>query len=445
MDNGVISTQTELSLSSSKVFRTWLPLVASWLLMSIELPAINAIVARLANPEISLAAYGGVVFPIALIIEAPIIMLLAAATALSRDWASYQKLKKITLWMGGVLMALHILIAVTPLFDFITNVILKSPPETIEPARQGFLYLSPWTLAIAYRRFQQGTMIRFGHSRMVGQITFARLVTVAIVITVGFIVKTIPGPTLAGAAQGIGVTVGAIYAGILGRRIHSEIHSAPPVETPLTMKKFMVFYLPLAMTSALWLLWQPFISAAISRMPNPLQSLAVWSVISGLLFIFRSPGVAYNEVMVALLEDFDAKPALKKFAWDISLGLTGVLLLFVATPLSSYWLQFIAAMPVDLIPSGRVALALAIPLGVLSVYISYYQGFLIQSSVTKSVAESVVAFLIAMIGVLLVGIITKAFVGIYIASVAYTFAHLIQAAWLALRSKSLRLAEPETA
>ncbi len=50
-------------------------------------------------------------------------------------------------------------------------------------------------------------MIRFGHSRMVGQTTFLRLVTVAIVITIGFIVKTIPGPTLAGAAQGIGVTV----------------------------------------------------------------------------------------------------------------------------------------------------------------------------------------------------------------------------------------------
>ena len=60
--------------------------------MSIELPAINAIVARLMNPEISLAAYGGVVYPIALIIEAPVIMLLAASTALSRDWDSYKRL-----------------------------------------------------------------------------------------------------------------------------------------------------------------------------------------------------------------------------------------------------------------------------------------------------------------------------------------------------------------
>jgi len=409
--------------------------------MSIELPAINAIVARLANPEISLAAYGGVVFPIALIIEAPVIMLLAASTALSRDWASYQKLKKITLWMGGILMALHILIAVTPLFDFITNVLLKSPPEVIEPARRGFLYLTPWTLAIAYRRFQQGTMIRFGYSRMVGQTTFLRLVTVAIVITIGFFVKSIPGPTLAGAAQGIGVTVEAIYAGLIVRKIRPMIQAAPSVENPLILKNFVVFYLPLAMTSALWLLWQPFISAAISRMPNPLESLAVWSVISGLLFIFRSPGVAYNEVMVAMLEEKDPKPALKQFARDIALALTGIILLFVITPLSKLWLEYIAALPMDLISAGRVTLALAIPLGVLSVYISYYQGFLVHSAETRSVAESVVAFLIAMIGVLLVGIITKAFVGIYIASVSYTFAHLVQASWLWYRSKDVRREE----
>ncbi len=110
-------------------------------------------------------------------------------------------------------------------------------------------------------------------------------------------------------------------------------------------------------------------------MPNPLESLAVWSVISGLLFIFRSPGVAYNEVMVAMLEETNAKPALKKFARDIALGLSVVILLFVLSPLSKLWLQFIAALPLDLIKAGRVALALAIPLGLLSVYISYYQVF----------------------------------------------------------------------
>ena len=60
--------------------------------MGAELPALSAVIARLPNPVVNLAAYGGVVFPLALIIESPIIMLLAASTALCKDWASYRKL-----------------------------------------------------------------------------------------------------------------------------------------------------------------------------------------------------------------------------------------------------------------------------------------------------------------------------------------------------------------
>ena len=62
-------------LSQSRIFKTWWPLAASWLLMSIELPAMSAVVARLPNAEVNLAAYGGIVFPLALIIESPIIMM----------------------------------------------------------------------------------------------------------------------------------------------------------------------------------------------------------------------------------------------------------------------------------------------------------------------------------------------------------------------------------
>ena len=46
--------------------------------MGVELPLVVATVSRLANPEIHLAAYGGVVFPLSLLIEAPIIMISVA-------------------------------------------------------------------------------------------------------------------------------------------------------------------------------------------------------------------------------------------------------------------------------------------------------------------------------------------------------------------------------
>ncbi len=437
MNDEKTTPQDKPTLTMQKVFRTWLPLVASWMLMSFELPAINAIVARLSNAEINLAAYGGVVFPIALTIEAPVIMLLAASTALSRDWASYQKLKKITLIMGGVLMALHVLIAITPLFDFIANVLLQVPPEVVEPARKGLLFLSPWSFAIAYRRFQQGAMIRHGHSKMVGQTTMVRLITVTVVLTVGYFVKTIPGTILAGIAQGLGVTSEAIYAGLAIRKIRGAIKDAPKA-TPLTLKRFVKFYFPLALTSSLWLLWQPLISGSISRMPNPLESLAVWSVTTGLIFMFRSPGVAYNEVVVALLEERRSLPMLRKFARNVSLITTAVILLFVLTPLSRFWLGSIAALPPALVEIGRYTLAIAIPLGVVSVYISYFQGMIVNHTHTGAIAEAVTAFLITLFIVLVIGVIWQDFKGVYVAAMSFTVGHLAQMIWLMIRSRKQR-------
>jgi len=103
-------------LSTRRIVATWWPLAASWLLMALELPAMSAVIARLPDPEIHLAAYGGVVFPLALIFESPIIMLLAAATALSKDLASYLKLRRFMLISGALLTGLHLLVALTPLY-----------------------------------------------------------------------------------------------------------------------------------------------------------------------------------------------------------------------------------------------------------------------------------------------------------------------------------------
>src|SRR5512142_2741345 len=107
-----------------RVIKTWWPLAASWLLMAVELPLISAIMARLAQPEISLAAYGGVVLPLAMIIESPIIMLLAASTTLSKDWASYQKIRRYMLGAGAALTLLHIVVAFTPLYDVVVRGII---------------------------------------------------------------------------------------------------------------------------------------------------------------------------------------------------------------------------------------------------------------------------------------------------------------------------------
>jgi len=111
--------------------------------MSAELPALVATMARLPDPKINLAAYGGGVFPLALIIEAPIIMLLAASTALSKDWASYQLIRRFTMTTGALLTGIHILVAFTPLYYIVVNQIIGVPPEIVAPARIGLMARLP--------------------------------------------------------------------------------------------------------------------------------------------------------------------------------------------------------------------------------------------------------------------------------------------------------------
>ena len=98
-------------ITLKNVFQLWLPLAGSWLLMGIESPMLAAFVARMSHPEITLAAWGSLVYPISLVVEGPIIMLLTASTALAKDLLSYKKLFKYMLVMSIVLSLIHVLVA----------------------------------------------------------------------------------------------------------------------------------------------------------------------------------------------------------------------------------------------------------------------------------------------------------------------------------------------
>ncbi len=201
------------------IIRTWWPLATSWLLMGAELPALSAIIARLQNPEVNLAAYGGIVMPIAMIIEAPILQLLAASTTLSKDWQSYHKVRCFMMVAGGKLTFIHILIAFTPIYYFIAEKMIGAPREIIQPARIGLMIMTPWTWAIAYLRFNQGVLIRFGHSRAIGVGTSIRLIVDLFVLIMGYKNGTLPGILVATGAVSLGVISEALFISIVVRPV----------------------------------------------------------------------------------------------------------------------------------------------------------------------------------------------------------------------------------
>jgi hypothetical protein len=419
-----------------RIIETWWPLAASWLLMSAEVPALSAVVARLPQPVINLAAYGGVVYPLALIIESPIIMLLAASTALSKDWASYLKIRRFMMLTSALLTVVHLLVVLTPLYYVVVKVLIAAPPEIIEPARIGLLIMTPWTWSIAYRRFNQGVLIRFGHSRAVGTGTVVRLSAETLVLVAGYMHGHISGIVVATSAAIAGVCCEALYVGARVRPVLAEeVRLAPQVSPALTFHAFRHFYTPLVLTSLLSLLAQPIGSSAISRMPDPLPSLAVWPVVTGLIFLLRSLGVALNEVVVALLDEAGSVGNLRRFALWLAAVSTLILLTIAATPLATFWFSRVAALPPDLALLAQRGLWFGLLIPALAVFQSWYQGALLHGRRTSGISEAVVVYLIASVVVFGAGIVYGQVAGLYIGLLALLASNLAQTIWLGYRGR----------
>lgn len=413
------------------IFATWWPLAASWLFMGTELPLVSAVMARLPDPEISLAAYGGVVFPIALIIEAPVIMLLAASTALSKDAPSYRKLQRFMMWAGGALTVLHALIAFTPLFDVVVSGWMQVPAEIVEPSRLGLRIMLPWSWSIAFRRFQQGVLIRFDLSRAVGIGTAFRLGTNALVLWIGSQLAGLPGIAVGTSAIAAGVVVEALYAGLRVRPVlRTVLADARPVIPALSWTDFYTFYTPLAATSLINLAVQPMGTAALSRMPLALESLAVWPVVGGFLFMWRSLGFAYNEVVVARLDEPGAVEPLSRFAWLLASVATIGVSIVAFTPLSGLWFGSVSGLKPELAGLARTGLLISVPWPAISIIQNYYQGVIVHGRRTGRVTISILIFVLVTAAVLVWGAAARRFTGLYAGLAAFQLGYLAQTIYL---------------
>lgn len=425
----------------TKVAARWWPLAASWAFMGIELPLVSAVMARLADPDIHLAAYGGFVFPVSLIIEAPIIMLLAASTALGKDTASYRLMHRFMMTSGFLLTALHAALAFTPLFDLVLVPLLDPPAGVIEPARLGLRIMLPWTWTIAYRRFHQGLLIRFGYSGVVGIGTAVRLVTVSTVAFTGLALAALPGVVVATLAIAAGVTAEAIYTGLRARPIVTgPLRDAAPVHPALNGRAFADFYVPLALTSLLLLIVQPMGAAAISRMPEALASLAAWPVVNGLLFMFRSVGFAYSEVVVALMDEPGAEEALARFTVILAVGTGVATLLIAATPAADLWFGTVSGLRPRLVELARSAFWVGMVWAPLDVARNYLQARLVHARRTRGISESVGIFLVVSGALLAAGVALQPGEGLVVAMVAFVSGTSAQIGWLLHRLRDARRA-----
>jgi O-antigen/teichoic acid export membrane protein len=414
------------SISYKKIFLFWLPLAGTWLMMSVEGPYLSAIIARMSEPKYNLAAYG-VAFSFALIAEAPIMMIMSAATALVEDKFTFLKLRNFTYTLNTVLTILFILFLIPPVFNFLALDLINLPTKVAELTHVSLFILLPWPGAIGYRRFYQGVLVKHNMTKRVAYGTVVRLLTMSITAFTLFSFSTLPGAVVGACALSAGVITEAIASRVMSLSLMRTILSSDKTIAveELTYKKIAIFYYPLALTSLLSLGVHPIVTFFMGQGIMSLESLAVLPVINALVFIFRSIGLSYQEVGIALMgKNFANYIYLRNFAFAAGIIVVVTLSIIAFTPLADFWFNTVSGLTPELTDFAKLPLRIIAVIPGLSVLISFQRAILVYARKTQPVTTATTIEVAGIILILFVGISLFNIVGVVAATSAFLIGRL---------------------
>lgn len=420
------------SLTFGKIFRFWLPLAGTWLMMAVEGPLLAAVIARMADAELNLAAYG-VAYAFALVAEAPIIMLMSAATALVNGAESYRRLRSFTNLLVMLVTVGMAVLLIPQVFDLLMETLIGLSSEISSRVYLALLVLLPWPGVIGWRRFYQGVLIRNHQTRRVAVATMGRVLLMALSAFLLFHYTGIQGAVLGGIALSCGVVVELLATRLLAASAIAQTLGRNDQGPVRNFRELGHYYLPLALSPFITLGIHPVVTFFLGKGKMPLESLAVMPVIGALTFVFRAVGLSFQEVAIALLGDSlrDWRPLLN-FALLLAALLSGSLLLIALTPLADLWLLQVSGLSPMLAEFSVLPLQLMALLPAMTVITAFLRALLMGGHTTRPISTATFleagVIVLVLTGLLLEGTLS----GAVCAALAYLVGRLFAIAWMML-------------
>jgi Na+-driven multidrug efflux pump len=413
----------------------YLPLAASWALMLLEAPLVNAFLARGVYPELSLAAFG-VAYSVILVVEAPVLMILELSIALSRNKAAFYTIRRFYVLIGLAITALGLLLFYTPLCWPLLIDLMHIPPGIAEATVPALRVLTWWSFPIGWRRLYQGILVNDGRTRIISIATGVRLLVLVAVLTLGQSVATIPGAILGSLTMLLAV---AVEAGIIhwsaSPTLDGSLSRKPAEAEPLTFRYLWFFYLPLVITSVLRQVIRPLTSAGVAAAPMAELSLAAWPVAFSMVSIFWGPTMGLQQVTVALVSDKDSWRTVSRFVLAVGLLLTLALAFISFTPLLYVVLGSLFGLSEVVAALAAPAVRIQVLLPLAYTLHALFTGLLVKQARTSTVRTAKIVN-IGVVGLTLYGgLVYGGLWGSVLGAVAVTVGSLAEAGWVYWRSR----------
>jgi len=319
------------------ILKSWQPLAITWILMALEGPFASAMLTRGQNPEYNLAAFA-ITFSLALLFEAPILMMMSVSLSLVKGKNSYENLRKFSHLISFGLSFLLFLLILPNNYAFFAKHFLDLDEKLIALIHMSLITFLPWPGFIGYRRFHQGLLIADKKNKLLSLGTLLRLFCLTGSFFILSPMNLLDGAPLAGLCINFGVVSEALFIRFFTRETIRKLKEK--VDPHLAYSDIISFYYPLALTTVVGLSTQPITSYVAIHATQSLKSLAVLPFLNSFMFFFKALCLSFQEIILSLLGDqHENYEILKDFSLKLGAVLSFLFFILVYTPINFFILQ----------------------------------------------------------------------------------------------------------
>ncbi len=202
---------------------------------------------------------------------------------------------------------------------------------------------------------------------------------------------------------------------------------------PLTYRRILAFWLPLAGTWLMMAAEGPYLAAIIARLPDAAPNLAAFGVAFAFAIIIESPVIMLMSASTALVEDAPSFRALRRFTYGLAGLVTGVQIV-VLLPAVFDVIARTLQLPAEVASLTHGALVILLPWPGAIAYRRFRQGLLIRHHQTRRVAYGTAIRLAAMSLTALAAFLASGLPGAWVGALGLSAGVVIEAA--AIRAMS---------
>jgi hypothetical protein len=380
-----VTPEPESQISTGRLARFYLPLVATAYLLTATNPLLAAALARTSDPATALAGYG-VAFSLIGVIYAPLLVIQQVAAQRLLSAGDLAPVRRFTALVAVLLSGLAALVAFTPLGVSIFQTVVGVEGRILEEALSAMTGLWPVPALTGLRALHQGRLVA-GHRTK--PIALATGVRTGVLTVVAFALTTMPAGAWLGAA--------AFTAGLAAEAILVTLSPAPtpavpePSETETEGEdRLLSFSTPLMLNVMLWWSTPLIINSVLARTPEPDCSIAAFTVVEAVAWFLSAPVGQLQHAALAFVECRDTHRRVRTFAFGLAVTVT-LLLGVLAVPAireAILWTGF--RLDPSLLEPAGLAFPVAALYPVLYGHRQYHQGLYVRAGCTGLVGRSAV-------------------------------------------------------